>query len=82
MLNTDRHKCMDKTNTTILMQSFAFVALRELALQTRPIEEENKKPYQMTLLQRGRETRKKEREGDRLSKIDDQKEWQWGPKKR
>ena len=66
MLNTNRHKCMDKTNTTILMQSFAFVALRELALRTRPIEEENKKPYQMTMLQRGRETRKKERARDKL----------------
>ena len=66
MLNTNRHKCMDKTNTTILMQSLTFVALRELTLRTRPIEEENKKPYQMTVLQKGRETRKKERVGDKL----------------
>ena len=28
------HKCMGKANTTILMQSFAFVALGELTLGT------------------------------------------------
>lgn len=33
------HKCMDKTKTTILMQSFPFVALGGVGF-TNPIEEE------------------------------------------
>ena len=48
-----------------------------------PIEEENKKLSQMTMLQRGKETRKKEiEERQTESEIDDQRKWQWGPKKR
>lgn len=42
-----------------------------------PIEEENKKPYQMTLLQWGKETKRKEGEERQIeNEIDDQRERQ------
>ena len=77
MLNTNRHKCMDKTNTTILMQSFAFGFTNPAnwGRKQKTLSNDN-----VTEGKKNKEERKSKRQTE--SEIDDQKEWQWGPKKR